>query len=70
MHFAKALIAPRALSQGRLGDVGQQFGTQVTWRAAQEVFDFLGVPKKNAMHLREGKHEFLAADWFAICGFL
>ena len=38
-------------------------------RAAQEVFDFLGVPEKNALHFREGKHEFQAADWIAIVDF-
>ena len=71
MHFAKALIAPRALiTTDGLGDVwANTFGTQVTWRAAQEVFDFLGVPEKNALHFREGKHEFQAADWIAIVDF-
>lgn len=71
MHFAKALIAPRALitTEG-LGDVwANTFGTQITWRAAQEVFDFLGVPEKNALHFREGKHEFQATDWLAIVDF-
>lgn len=71
MHFAKALIAPRALiTTDGLGDTwANPFGTQVTWRAAQEVFDFLGVPEKNALHFREGKHEFQAADWLAIADF-
>lgn len=71
MHFAKALIAPRALitTEG-LGDVwANTFGTQITWRAAQEVFDFLGIPEKNALHFREGKHEFQATDWLAIVDF-
>lgn len=71
MHFAKALIAPRALiTTDGLGDTwANPFGTQVTWRAAQEVFDFLGVPEKNALHFREGKHEFQALDWLAIADF-
>lgn len=30
---------------------------------------FLGVPEKNALHFREGKHEFQAADWIAIVDF-
>lgn len=71
LHFAKALIAPRALitTEG-LGDMwANTFGTQVTWRAAQEVFDFLGVPEKNALHFREGKHEFQKTDWLAIADF-
>lgn len=71
LHFAKALIAPRALitTEG-LGDIwANPFGTQVTWRAAQEVFDFLGVPGRNALHFREGRHEFQATDWLAIADF-
>lgn len=71
MHFAKALIAPRALiTCDGLGDVwANTFGTQVTWRAAQEVFDFLGVPERNALHFREGGHEFQESDWLAIVDF-
>lgn len=71
LHFAKALIAPRALiTTDGLGDVwANTFGTQVTWRAAQEVFDFLDVPEKNALHFREGKHEFQETDWLAIADF-
>lgn len=71
MHFAKALIAPRALiSTDGLSDTwANPFGTQVTWRAAQEVFDFLGVPEKNAIHFRDGKHAFQPADWLAIVDF-
>ena len=68
LHFIKALIAPRALiTTDGLGDTwANPYGTQVTWRAAQEVFDFLGVPQNNALHLREGGHEFQALDWEAI----
>lgn len=71
MHFAKALIAPRALiTTDGLGDVwANTFGTLITWRAAQEVFDFLGVPERNALHFREGKHEFQFTDWLAIADF-
>ena len=28
-----------------------------------------GCPRKNALHFREGKHEFQAADWIAIVDF-
>lgn len=71
LHFAKALIAPRALitTDGLADAWANTFGTQVTWRAAQEVFDFLGVPERNALHYREGKHEFQAGDWIAIANF-
>ncbi len=64
MQSAKAWIAPRArITTDGLGEVwANTFGTQVTWRAAQEVVDLLGVPEKNALHFREGQHEFQAAD--------
>lgn len=71
LHFAKALIAPRALiSTDGLSDTwANTFGTQVTWRAAQEVFDFLGVPQNNALHMRDGAHKFQSLDWLAIVDF-
>lgn len=71
LHFLRALIAPRAvLSMDGLGDTwANPFGTQITWRAAQEVFDFLGVPGKNGLFFREGGHAFSAADWQALTDF-
>lgn len=71
LHTAKALIAPRALlTTDALADTwANPYGTQVTWRAAQEVFDFLGVPDRNAMHFRDGGHAFDAQDWLALLDF-
>lgn len=71
MHFAKALIAPRALiTVDGIGDVwSNPYGTQVTWRAAQEVFDFLGVSGNNAMFFHEGGHEYNHLDWVAVADF-
>ena len=71
LHFAKALIAPRALitTDGLADAWANTFGTQVTWRAAQEVFDFLGVPQNNALHMRDGAHKFQGIDWIAIVDF-
>ena len=68
LHTVKAMIAPRALlTTDALADTwANPFGTQVTWRAAQEVFDFLGVPDRNAMHFRDGGHRFDALDWTAL----
>jgi len=70
-HFLKALVAPRALlSTDALGDKwANPLGTQVTYQAAQEVFDFLGVPEKNGLHFREGGHDQNAEDWRALIDF-
>lgn len=71
LHTAKALIAPRALiTTDALSDTwANPYGTQITWRAAQEVYDFLGVPERNAMHLRDGGHLFSKTDWLALLNF-
>lgn len=71
MHFAKALIAPRGLvTSDAMSDAwANPFGIHVTWRAAQEVFDFLGVPENNAMYFREGGHFFDKMDWWAVADF-
>lgn len=63
-HFLRALVAPRAvLSTDARGDAWANIlGTQVAHQAAQPVFDFLGVPKRNALHLRDGGHDQLAED--------
>lgn len=68
LHTARALIAPRALiSTDALADTwANPYGTQISWRAAQEVFDFLGAPERNAMHFRDGGHEFSRTDWLAM----
>ncbi len=70
-HFLKALVAPRALlSTDALGDWwANPLGTQITYQAAQEVFDFLGVPEKNGLHFREGGHDQDAEDWRALIDF-
>ena len=71
LHFTRILMAPRAIiSTDGLSDTwANTFGTQICWRAAQEVFDFLGAPRNNAMHMRDGKHEFQKLDWYAIVDF-
>lgn len=71
LHTAKALIAPRALiTMEALEDTwANTYGTQVTWRAAQEVFDFLGVPEHNAIHFREGGHAFSREGWEALADY-
>ena len=71
MHTARALIAPRAIiSTDALGDMwSNTYGTQINWLAAQEVFDFLNVPNNNAIHFREGSHDFQSLDWQVIINY-
>lgn len=72
LHFLRACIAPRAIiSTDGLGDVwANTFGTQITWRAANEVFEYLGVPENNALVMRDGPHEYQKGDWEAVIAFL
>ena len=64
-HFLRALVAPRfILSTDAFEDQWcNPPGTQWAWRAAQPVFDFLGVPKNNLIHFRAGNHDQLSEDF-------
>jgi hypothetical protein len=64
-HSVKALVAPRALlTTEALGDRwANPEGTQHTYMAAREVYEFLGAPDKIAVYYREGKHEHNLDDW-------
>lgn len=71
LHFVKALLAPRPLlcTEG-LDDVwANGYGTQITWRAAEEAYRFLGAGGKNAVHFREGGHAYSAQDWSTVLDF-
>ena len=54
LPFVRALIAPRAvITTDGLGDTwSNPYGTRLTHQAAGEVFRFLGVEEKNALHMR------------------
>ena len=71
LHTVKALIAPRALlTMDGLGDTwANPYGTQITWMAADEVYQFLGADGKNALHIREGGHEYKGSDWLVAADF-
>lgn len=71
LHTVKALIAPRCLLSGEgLDDEwANPYGAQITWAAANQVFEFLGVGSRNAIHFREGGHDFHAEDWTALLNF-
>jgi hypothetical protein len=70
-HYLKALVAPRALlSTDALEDHwANPRGTQVTYEAAKEVYNFLDVPDRCGQHFRPGKHEHASEDWRALLEF-
>jgi len=71
LHIAKSLIAPRPLlcTEALEDEWANTYGTQITWQAANEVYAFLGAKGKNAIHYREGKHEFNPIDWTVLLDF-
>lgn len=70
-HIVRALIAPRPIitTEGLDDTWSNTFGTQVSWRAAEEVYRFLGAAGKNALHYREGGHAYNAEDWSVVLDF-
>jgi hypothetical protein len=70
-HSLKALVAPRAqLSTEGLGDLwANPAGTQATFSAARQVYEFLGAGDRIGIHFREGKHEQNEEDWKALLDF-
>jgi hypothetical protein len=70
-HSLKALVAPRAqLSTEGLGDLwANPMGTQTTYIAARQVYEFLDVGDKIGIHFREGKHAQNEEDWKALLDF-
>jgi fermentation-respiration switch protein FrsA (DUF1100 family) len=70
-HFLRALVAPRALlSTEALGDLwANPIGTQVSYTAARQVFEYLGAGERTGIFFREGKHEQNTEDWGALLDF-
>jgi hypothetical protein len=70
-HEVKALIAPRALlTTDSLDDLwANPMGTQISFQASREAFDFLGVPEKTGLHYRHGKHDQNEDDFAALLDF-
>ena len=66
-----ACVAPRRLIlvEGLDDDWINPFGTQVSWLAASEVFEFLGVNEHSAIHYREGGHAYTKQDWSVVLDF-
>lgn len=72
LHFLRALMAPRPLlSVEGLDDTwANPFGSFVSWMAAQPVYELLGAGGHNAVHFREGGHEYNCEDWQRALDFL
>lgn len=70
-HFLKALVAPRALLciEGQDDLWANPLGSQMTTQAAQPVFEFLGAPDRNALHIRPGGHDTTMEDWAVLLDF-
>ena len=70
-HTRKALIAPRALfnAHARQDYWANPYGTELTYRAADKVFKWLGADNQQGLHWREGKHAQNQEDWLALLDF-
>jgi hypothetical protein len=70
-HINKAAIAPRALlnTHARHDWWANPYGTALTTKAAQPVFDWLNVPDHNVQHWRDGGHDQAETDWLALFDF-
>ena len=70
-HINKMLIAPRALinMHARHDFWANPYGTYLTHRAAQPIFDAYGKPQHLALHWRNGEHNQGVEDWKALYDF-
>jgi hypothetical protein len=70
-HEVRALIAPRALfTTDSLDDLwANPLGTQISYLASMEVFNFLGAGEKIGFHYRHGPHDQNAEDFAALLDF-
>lgn len=70
-HTLKALIAPRLLFNAHAlqDDWANPYGTQLTYEAAQCVYEYLGVPERQGIHWRGGGHAQSEIDWQALLDF-
>ena len=70
LHFIKASVAPRAwFNANGLTDKLNVEGSMVSWRAAREVYDWLGMKERCAQWYRDGGHDQGPQDWKALADF-
>ena len=71
-NFIGAAIAPRALLlvEGLDDTWANPYGTAASWSATAEVYHFLGIEEKCALHFREGGHDFNQEDWQVLLDFV
>jgi hypothetical protein len=71
MHTARALCAPRCvIASNALDDLwGNLYGDYGTYLAAQELYEFLGVPDNTAYFYRPGPHGYAESEWLAMLDF-
>lgn len=57
-HFLMGLVAPRPLlrTEGKADDWANPEGTCVSFLSTEPIYDFLSVPDRNSIHIREGGH--------------
>ncbi len=67
-HSLQALIAPRALllTEALEDHWANPIGVQAGYLGAKEVYSFLGVNERIALHFRPGKHDQLPQDFLLI----
>jgi hypothetical protein len=70
-HSVKALVAPRALlsTEGMEDHWANPEGTQLTYQAAREVYEFLGARDEIGIVFRPGGHGHTLPDWRALLDF-
>ena len=70
-HTAKSLIAPRALinAHARQDYWANPYGTELTYRAADKVFEWLDAKGQQGIHWRDGGHAQGEEDWLALLDF-
>ncbi len=70
LHFIKASIAPRAwFNSNGTSDPLNVKGSMITWRAAREVYDWMGIKERCAQWYRPGGHAQGVDDWKALADF-
>ena len=70
-HFSRVLVAPRAFlnCHARQDYHANPYGTELTHRATQIVYEWMDAEDKIALHWRDGRHAQNIEDWSALFDF-